>query len=96
MAPKKDVTSCEKLWGVANERRTIDIRMRELNTSNVVLLIDESIVNKREPGELKHLITQRKRKKISIPKVVASEIGRAQTVCRNTYGVRTTKYKKSS
>ena len=37
MAPKKDVTSCEKLWGVANERRSADIRMRELSTSNVVL-----------------------------------------------------------
>ena len=37
MAPKKDVTSCEKLRGAANERRAVDIRMRELNTSNVVL-----------------------------------------------------------
>ena len=63
MAPKKDVTSCEKLWGVANERRTADIRMRELTTSNVVVSIDESIVNRGEPGELKHLITRRKRKK---------------------------------
>ena len=70
--------------------------MRELSASNVALRRNESIVTAGEPGELKHLITQRKRKKISIPKVVASEIGRAQTVCRNTYGVRTTKYKKSS
>ena len=23
----KDVVSCEKLWGVANERRSIDVRM---------------------------------------------------------------------
>ena len=37
MAPKKDVTSCEKLRGVANERRSVDIRMRELITSNVVI-----------------------------------------------------------
>ena len=63
MAPKKDVTSCEKLWVVANKRRTTDIRMRELNTSNVVLCIYEFIVYTGEPGELKHLITQRKRKK---------------------------------
>ena len=28
--PKKDVISCEKLWGGANIHRTIDIRMREL------------------------------------------------------------------
>ena len=32
-----------------------------------------------EPGELKHLSTRRKRKQIVIPKVVASEIGVAQT-----------------
>ena len=44
MAPKKDVTSCEKLRGAANERRSVDIRMRELNTSNVVLHRNESIV----------------------------------------------------
>ena len=29
--PKKDVISCEKLWGGANIYRTTDIRMRELN-----------------------------------------------------------------
>ena len=62
MAPKKDVTSCEKLRGVANERRTADIRMRELTTSNIVVSYDESIVIRGEPGELKHLITRRKRK----------------------------------
>ena len=28
--PKKDVISCEKLWGGANILRSIDIRMREL------------------------------------------------------------------
>ena len=62
MAPKKDVTSCEKLRGVANERRTADIRMRKLSTSNVVLSYNESIVIRGEPGELNHLITRRKRK----------------------------------
>ena len=31
MAPKKDVTSCEKLRGGANILRTADIRMRELS-----------------------------------------------------------------
>ena len=63
MAPKKDVTSCEKLWGVANELRSADIRMRELTASNVAVRYNESIVISREPGELKHLITRRKRKK---------------------------------
>ena len=62
MAPKKDVTSCEKLRGVANEQRTANIRMRELTISNVMVSYDESIVIRGEPGELKHLITRRKRK----------------------------------
>ena len=42
----------------------------------------ESIAIRREPGELKHLSSRRKRKKRSIPKVAASEIGRAQTGMR--------------
>ena len=63
--------------------------MRELTMSNVMVSYDESIVIRGEPGELKHLITQRKRKQIAIPKVVASEIGTAQTICRNTNRVRT-------
>ena len=63
--------------------------MRELTVSNVAVSYNESIVIRGEPGELKHLITQRKRKQIAIPKVVASEIGPAQTVGSNTYGVRT-------
>ena len=37
--------------------------MRELSTGNAVLSIYESIVYGREPGELKHLSTRRKRKK---------------------------------
>ena len=43
MAPKKDVTSCEKLRGGANIQRYADIRMRELSTSNIVLSYTESI-----------------------------------------------------
>ena len=31
--PKKDATSCEKLWGAANEHRSIDIRMRKRVTA---------------------------------------------------------------
>ena len=62
MAPKKDVTSCEKLRGVAHKLRSVDIRMRELTASNVAVLHNESIVMRGEPGELKHLITRRKRK----------------------------------
>ena len=44
MAPKKDVTSCEKLRGAANEPRSVDIRMRELTISNVMVSYNESIV----------------------------------------------------
>ena len=62
MAPKKDVTSCEKLRGDANDHRSADIRMRELTASNVAVSYNEQIVIRGEPGELKHLITRRKRK----------------------------------
>ena len=44
MAPKKDVTSCEKLRGVANRHRSVDIRMRELTISNVMVSLHEYIV----------------------------------------------------
>ena len=42
----------------------------------------ESIGIRREPGELKHLSSRRKRKKTSISKVAASEMERAQTDMR--------------
>ena len=42
----------------------------------------ESIGAGREPGELKHLSSRRKRKKTSISKVAASEPERAQTGMR--------------
>ena len=47
----------------------------------------ESIVYGREPGELKHLRSRRKGKKKSIPKVAASEMGRAQTGVRAPRGL---------
>ena len=47
---------------------------------------DESIVIRREPGELKHLSNRRKRKKTSISKVAASEMERAQTRVRAPWG----------
>ena len=43
MAPKKDVTSCEKLRGAANEPRYVDIRMRELTISNVMVSLRKYI-----------------------------------------------------
>ena len=42
----------------------------------------EYIAMRREPGELKHLSSQRKRKQHVISKVAASESGRAQTDLR--------------
>ena len=62
MAPMKDAVSCEKLRGGANILRSADIRMRELSASNVALPYGEHIAVRREPGELKHLSTRRKRK----------------------------------
>ena len=44
--------------------------------------IRQSITYGREPGELKHLSSRRKRKKNSISKVAASEMERGQTVVR--------------
>ena len=87
MAPKKDVTSCEKLRGAANERRAVDIRMRELNTSNVVLHRNEQIVTSEGTWGTETSNYPEEKKEKSIPKVVASEIGRARTMSRNTYGV---------
>ena len=46
----------------------------------------ESIAIRREPGELKHLSSRRKRKKTSISKVAASEMERAQTDVRAQRG----------
>ncbi len=43
MAPKKDVTSCEKLRGIANKYRSADIRMRELTMSNVIVSLRKYI-----------------------------------------------------
>ena len=46
----------------------------------------ESIAMQGEPGELKHLSSRRRRKKTSISKVAASEMGRAQTGVRAPRG----------
>ena len=43
MAPKKDVTSCEKLRGAANEPRSADVRMMKLSAGNAALSYTESI-----------------------------------------------------
>ena len=48
MAPKKDVTSCEKLRGEANIHRSADIRMRELTCGNAQVSITEYIGYEKE------------------------------------------------
>ena len=64
MAPKKDVTSCEKLRGDANNHRSVDIRMRELKLGEeLVYSYISKVVYEGERWELKHLSTNRKRKK---------------------------------
>ena len=37
--PMKDVTSCEKLWGDANNPRSTDVRMRELTQNKKLGII---------------------------------------------------------
>ena len=79
MAPKKDVTSCEKLRGVANELRSVDIRMRELIASNVAIHRNEQIVTSGGTRGTETSKYPEEKKVKTIPKVVASEIGPAQT-----------------
>ena len=79
MAPKKDVTSCEKLRGGANIYRSVDIRMRELSTVNTVLSYTESIGVVRGTRGTETSKYPEEKKTTVIPRVVASEIGGAQT-----------------
>ena len=57
--------------------------MRELNTSNVVLHHNEKIVMSEGTWGTETSNYPEEKKEKSIPKVVASEIGRAQTLYRN-------------
>ena len=67
----------------------------ETRQSKPLSPMTQSISHGREPGELKHLSSQRKRKKTSIPKVAASEMGRAQTVVRAPRGSDSVRYWKT-
>ena len=46
----KDVTSCEKLRGAANKRRSGDFRMGKPDTVKLYHLLDEYIVLERRTG----------------------------------------------
>ena len=74
----------------AAERSTYPLTRRCLNGETHMSIphvpYSESIVVRREPGELKHLSSRRKRKKQSISKVAASEMERAQTDVRACRG----------
>ena len=61
--PKKDAVNCEKPWGAVSEHRSTDIRMGKPGAGNAASRLHECIVQTREPGELKHLSSRRKRKK---------------------------------
>ena len=61
--------------------------MRELSTVNTVLSYTESIGVARGTQGTETSKYLEEKKTIVIPKVVASEIGRAQTSCSNTAGV---------
>ena len=54
----------------------------ETHVQRLYVSIRQSITYGREPGELKHLSSRRKRKQHVIPGVAASETGRAQTDVR--------------
>ena len=60
--PKKDVGHCEKPGGAVNERRSRDVRMGKPDREDLCHSYMNQIVYEREPGELKHLSTRRKRK----------------------------------
>ena len=59
--PKKDVGHCEKPGGAVNERRSRDVRMGKPDREDLCHSYMNQIVYEREPGELKHLSTRRKR-----------------------------------
>ena len=63
----KDVVSCEKLRGGANNLRPGDFRMGQPGSGNAESLPAEYIGRESERRELKHLSTWRKRKQMRFP-----------------------------
>ena len=59
--PMKDVISCDKLRGAANELRSGDFRMGKPGTAIPYQRAVNQIAVRREPPELKHLSRARKR-----------------------------------
>ena len=76
--PTKDVISCEKLRGGANIHQSVDIRMRELIwRKEAIYLCVSKVAHKRGTWGTETSKYPQEKKENSIPKVVASEIGRA-------------------
>ena len=74
--PMKDVVVCDKLRGADKRALIRRFPNGETHDDEVVVLHCCNAIE-REPAELKHLSKRRKRKRIVIPLVVASEEGRA-------------------
>ena len=85
--PKKDVISCEKLWGGANIQyihRYPNEGTQLVETRLSYPYMSKVVYEKGTWGTETSKYPQEK-KENSIPRVVASEIGRAQTRRRNSY-----------
>ena len=76
---KKDVTSCEKLRGGANNLRSGDIRMGQ------PIPRSRDILSRRQTWGTETSNYPQEKKTIVIPKVVASELGTAQTIDVTAY-----------
>jgi hypothetical protein len=63
----KDVASCEKPRGAASKRRSGDFRMGKPGLEKSGSSVSEYIGSGSELGEVNHLSTRRKRKKIRFP-----------------------------
>lgn len=65
--PMKGVVGCDKPRGAVRQRRSGDARMRQRAGGHASAPSPESIGAGREPGELKHLSTPRKRNQPRFP-----------------------------
>ena len=77
--PKKDVTSCDKLWVGANIRSSTDFRMRERTCCNEHVSYTEYIGIEKATRGTETSKYREEEKSTEIPRVVASESGRGQT-----------------
>ena len=80
---KKDAANGETPRGVVNRLRSGDIRMGKPDTRNGVSSISEYIAYEKETQGIETSQYLEEKKTKVIPKVVASEIGEAQTILRS-------------